>query len=272
MRDQVVSDLKNEQITSVDISYLVRYTKLKARVSAFYTNFRNKISNDVFYHEDFQTFVNYIMTGIDRKHTGLEIGLEYNLTSKISLSAAGALGEYFHSSRPVATISRDNSAADFVTDRTIFIDNYYFSGTPQTAGTVGITYRSTKFWFFDINLNGFSKNYLSFNPDRRTAEAVKTINPTEQNELYLSVIQQERLPDGITVDFSMGKSTKLKDGSYLRINLNAGNILNNTKFISGGFEQLRFDYETKNVNRFPPRYFYSYGLNYNLNVSYTFAR
>ncbi|MBK9566488.1 MAG: TonB-dependent receptor [Saprospiraceae bacterium] len=272
VRDQVVSDLKNEQITSVDISYLVRYTKLKARVSAFYTNFRNKISNDVFYHEDFQTFVNYIMTGIDRKHTGLEIGLEYNLTSKISLSAAGALGEYFHSSRPVATISRDNSAADFVTDRTIFIDNYYFSGTPQTAGTVGITYRSTKFWFFDINVNGFSKNYLSFNPDRRTAEAVKTINPTEQNELYLSVIQQERLPDGITVDFSMGKSTKLKDGSYLRINLNAGNILNNTKFISGGFEQLRFDYETKNVNRFPPRYFYSYGLNYNLNVSYTFAR
>ncbi|MBK8053454.1 MAG: TonB-dependent receptor [Saprospiraceae bacterium] len=272
VRDQVVSDLKNEQITSADISYLARYTKLKARVSAFYTDFRNKISNDVFYHEDFRTFVNYIMTGIDRKHTGLEIGMEYNLTSKISLSAAGALGEYFHSGRPVATISRDNSAADFVTDRTIFIDNYYFSGTPQTAGTVGITYRSTKFWFFDINVNGFSKNYLSFNPDRRTAEAVKTINPTEQNELYQSVIQQEKLPDGITVDFSMGKSLKLKDGSYLRINLNAGNILNNTKFISGGFEQLRFDYETKNVNRFPPRYFYSYGLNYNLNISYTFAR
>lgn len=103
---------------------------------------------------------------------------------------------------------------------------------------------------FDINVNGFSKNYLSFNPDRRTAEAVKTINPTEQNELYLSVIQQERLPDGITVDFSMGKSTKLKDGSYLRINLNAGNILNNTKFISGGFEQLRFDYETKMLTDF----------------------
>lgn len=103
-------DLKNEQITWVNISYLVRYTKLKARVSAFYTNFRNKISNDVFYHEDF-LFVNYIMTGIDRKHTGLD-GLEYNLTSKISLSAAGALGEYFHSSRPVLQFSRDNSAAD----------------------------------------------------------------------------------------------------------------------------------------------------------------
>ncbi len=272
VRDQVAPNLKNEQISSADISYLARYTKLKARISAFYTDFRNKISNDVFYHEEFLTFVNYIMTGIDRKHTGIEAGLEYNLTSKISLSAAGALGEYFHSSRPSATISRDNSAEDFVSDRTIYIDNYYFSGTPQTAGTVGITYRSTKYWFFDINVNGFSKNYLSFNPDRRTSEAVKTINPTEENELYQSVIQQERLPDGFTLDFSMGKSIRLKDGSYLRINLNAGNILNNRNFISGGFEQLRFDYESKDVNRFPPRYFYSYGLNYNLNVSYTFAR
>lgn len=272
VRDQVVSNLKNEQIGSVDISYLARYTKLKARISAYYTDFRNKITNDVFYHEEFQTFVNYIMTGINRKHSGIEMGLEYNLTSKITLSAAAAWGEYFHSSRPLATISRDNSAVDFVTDRTIYIDNYYFSGSPQTAGTIGITYRSTKFWFFDVNVNGFSKNYLSFNPDRRAAEAVKTVNPTEQNELYQQIIQQEKLNDAITVDLSVGKSWRLKNGSYLRANLNAGNILNNTNFISGGFEQLRFDYETKDVNKFPPRYFYSYGLNYNLNISYTFPR
>jgi hypothetical protein len=272
VRDQLVSGLTNEKITAFDVSYLARYTKMKARLSAFYTDFRDKISNDVFYHEEFLTFVNYIMTGINRKHTGVELGIEYNLTSKLTLNVAGAYGEYYHTSRPTATISRDNSAEDFVTGRTVYIDNYYFAGMPQTAGTIGLNYRSTKFWFFGANINGFSKNYLSFNPDRRTAEAVASINATNETELFNQIIGEEKLPDAMTVDFSAGKSIRLKNGSFVRINLNAGNILNNTTFKTGGFEQLRFDYEGHNVNKFPPRYFYSYGTNFNLNISYIFPR
>ena len=86
------------------------------------------------------------------------------------------------------------------------------------------------------------------------------------------IIAEERLPDAITVDFSAGKSLRFSNGAFLRINLNAGNILNNTNFRTGGFEQLRFDYETKDVSKFPPRYFYSYGTNFNLNVAYIFPR
>ena len=272
MRDQIVSNLTNEKITAFDVSYLARYTKFKARISAFYTDFKDKISNDVYYHEEFRTFVNYVMTGIDRRHMGIEFGAEYNLTSKIALTVAGSVGEYYHTSRPLASISRDNSAEDFVQGRVVYIENYYVAGMPQTAGTVGVTYRSTKFWTFNLNVNGFSKNYLSFNPDRRTAEAVATVNPSTENDLLQTIIAEERLPDAITVDFSAGKSIRFDNGAFLRINLNAGNILNNTNFRTGGFEQLRFDYETKDVSKFPPRYFYSYGTNFNLNVAYIFPR
>ena len=263
--------MTNEKITSGEISYLARYTNLKARVTAFYTNFEDKISNDVFYHEEFRTFVNYLMTGIDRRHTGLEMGLEYQLNNNFAFVVAGSLGQYIHTSRPSATISRDNSAEDFVQDRTIYINNYYVAGMPQNAGTIGLQF-DKDYWFLNVNVNGFSKNYLSFNPDRRTAEAVEGTSLPEQAELFNTIIDQEKLPDAVTVDIFCGKSIRFKNRSTLNINLNVGNILNNKNFITGGFEQFRFDFEGKDVSKFAPRYFYAFGTNYSLNISYVFAR
>lgn len=268
VRDQVASNITSEKITAFDVSYLARYTDLKVRVSLFYTDFKDKTTSDVFYHEDFRTFVNYLVTNIDRRHMGVEIGANYNLTSKIELSAAASIGEYIHTSRPLVTISRDNSAEDFVQDRVVYVKNYYVPGSPQIAGTVGISYRSSKYWNFNLNVNGFAKNYLSFNPDRRTEEAVRDVYKYGENNLFSKIVDQEKLPDAMTVDFSAGKSHRLKTGAFLRVNLNIGNILNNTNFRSGGFENSRYDFESKDVDRFPPRYFYAFGLNYNLNVAY----
>ncbi|MBK9735692.1 MAG: TonB-dependent receptor [Saprospiraceae bacterium] len=267
-KDQIVKNLTSEKITSGELSYLARYTKLKGRVTAFYTDFKDKINSDVYYHEDYQTFVNYIQTGIDRRHLGVEVGLEYKITSKISLTAAGSLGQYIHTSRPLATISRDNSATDLVQDRVVYINNYYVAGMPQQAGTLGLNYSGYK-WFFNVNVNYFAKNYLQFNPDRRTAEAIGKINPTEQKDLYQSIIAEEKLPDAMTVDIFCGKTIKL-GGESFSLNLNIGNILNNTNFRTGGFEQLRFDNVGKDVNKFPPRYFYAFGTNFTLNISYIF--
>jgi hypothetical protein len=272
IRDQVVSNITNEKITSAEVSYLARYTRLKGRVTAFYSDFKDKLTNDVYYHEEFRTFVNYIQTGIHRRHMGVELGLEYNLNARISFTAAGSVGQYIYTSRPLATISRDNSAEPYVQDRTIYINNYYVPGMPQKAGTVGIRYSSSKFWFFNVNLNGFADNYLAFNPDRRTAEAVSGVNPAEQSDLFNSIIAEEKLPNAFTVDVFCGKSLRFKDRSTLNINLNVSNLLNNQNFKTGGFEQLRFDFESKNVNKFPPRYFYAFGTNFSLNLSYVFAR
>lgn len=270
VRDEVVDNLKNEKITAVDLSYLARYTNFKARVSAFFTQYDDKITNDVFYHEDFRTFVNYVMTDIDSRHMGVELGFDYSLNSRMDIKGAFSVGQYYYTNRPKATISRDNSSENIVTDRVVYIENYYVPGTPQTAGTIGLTYRNTKYWTFNVNVNGFAQNYLSFNPDRRTEEGVKDIYIYGDSELYHQIVDEVKLKDNFTVDAGIGKSIRFKNNSYLRINLNIGNLLNNQSFVTGGFEQYRFDFASKNINKFPPRYFYAYGLNYNLGVAYLF--
>ena len=52
-------------------------------------------------------------------------------------------------------------------------------------------------------------------------------------------------------------------GCYCMVN----NILNNKEMITGGYEQLRFDVRERNVDAYPPRYFYSFGTNFFVNLS-----
>jgi hypothetical protein len=54
----------------------------------------------------------------------------------------------------------------------------------------------------------------------------------------------------------------VKQNTYLVFNLGVNNILNNTTINTGGYEQLRFDYADRNVNKFPPVLYYAFGTNF----------
>ncbi|HEY6978311.1 MAG TPA: hypothetical protein VH396_18565, partial [Chitinophagaceae bacterium] len=58
-----------------------------------------------------------------------------------------------------------------------------------------------------------------------------------------------------------------KRGVYLVFSAGINNLLNNRDMITGGYEQLRFDFDTRDPNQFPPKYYYGYGINYFLSVT-----
>jgi hypothetical protein len=208
------------------------------------------------------------MNGISRQHTGVEGGIEMTLPYGISIEAAGAHGQNIYTSRPEATISQDNSANKLVEGRTVFIENYYVPG-PQTGASLTLRYNAKNYWFVSLTGSYVDNNYLDFNPDRRTIAGVEPIVKSEQPELWNQIVAQEKLPSVFTLNFFGGKSWKIND-YYIAVNASVGNVLDNTNLITGGFEQFRFDYETKDVNRFPPRYFHGFGRNYSINVSVSF--
>ena len=267
-RYQVVDGLTSEKITSAEASYLLRDPELKGRLTAFYTDFKDQLNNITFYLDSDQTFGNLTSNGIGKRHIGVEGGFEKKLNTRFSLILAGSVGQYIYTTRPQATITYDNST--FQRTTTVYIKNYYVPSMPQTAGTFGVNYNSSRYWFFNVNFNYFANNYSDMNPLRRTADAVADIHPTLQADLFKAIIAQEKLPAGYTVDIFCGKSWRLKGNKFLAANLNVGNILNNQDLKIGGREQLRFDFVNRDVNRFPPRYFYAFGLNYNLNISLRF--
>lgn len=263
-RNEVVNNLSNIQILSADINYIVRYPNLKMRLSAFYSEINNQTWARNFYHDEYRTFINYMMSGMDQLFRGVELGAEYNITSKWQASGAFTTAQYLYNNRPMAKIVRDNAREVVADERLIYLKNYKIGGMPQTAATIGLKYNSPKFWWVGINYNYLADIYLDPNPDRRTEESMDRYVTSDPQ--VAKIIDQQKLDNGYTINLSGGKSWRMKNGDMIRFNANINNLLNNTNFITGGFEQLRYD--AGDIDRFPPKLGYAFGLNYFIMLTY----
>lgn len=262
VRNDVVPNLSSEKIFGGDINYTIRYPWLFARFTYYYTRFLNQTEITSFYHDDYRTYVNYILTGVDKQHQGLEVGIEVKATKFMSVYGVASVGDYRYTNRPQGTISFDNGSKPD-TSGTVYLKNFYVPTTPQTALSGGFKF-NYKYWFFDINANYYDNGWLDFNPERRTQLAIKGLGPDDP--LIKEITQQQKLKGGFTLDASLGKSFRIKKTVFLNVNFSMTNILNNTDIQSGGFEQNRFDFETKDISKFPPKYYYYYGRTFYLNI------
>ena len=262
-RDNVVDGLEKEVINAGEIRYNLSAPYLKMSVAGFYVSTKHGIESASFYHDDLNTFVNLSMTGVDKEYAGIEAALEYKITPKLSIHGAANIGQYIYTSRPTATLTQDNDGSLLLENITVYAKNLYVSGTPQTAYTGGLTYRSKRFWSLYLNVNRFEESWIGYNPLRRTTQAVADVEP--QSEQWDEILKQEKLDGAWTLDLSFYKSWLVdwpKNRTYFALNIGITNLLNNQDYINGGYEQYRFDFETKDVSKFPAKYSYMQGLNY----------
>ncbi len=262
--NRVIPDLANEKVLSSDVNYNLRSPYIKARLSAYYTLFMDQHELKSFFHDTYNTFINYSMSGIDKEHRGIEFGAEIKLTSTLKAKLATALGSYKYKSRPNVTITKDNSDSIFSYNQSVYIKNFFVSGTPQTAAMIGLDYASPKSWYLSTNASFFGDSYIDFNPERRTAEMV---NPDDPNMNLIT--EQTKLPSAILVDASIGKSWRIKK-YFINFNFQVTNIFDKTDFKTGGYEQLRYAGLVSDLKKFPPRYYYAFGRTYYLTVGLRF--
>jgi len=263
--DRTGKNLRMENILSGDASYFYRGINSTFKITAYQTYFNNQTDIRSYYDDSYQTFVNILLQDIDKVHQGIEVGAEIKINSDFTLVGAYNIGNYVYTSNPEATLSYDNGSKPDTVE-TIYQKYFYVSGF-QNAGSLGIKYRNAKYWFASINFNIFDKNYLEFAPSRRTTNAIANLGPGDP--LIKEITEQQKLKGGYTLDLSIGKSWKI--GSYyLALNANVNNVLDKKDLITGGYEQMRYDNQTHNLNKFPPKYFYGYGRTYFLMVTFRF--
>ncbi len=264
VRDDLVPNLKSETIMSGDLSYIVRTPTVKSRLTLFYTEFNDQTWSRSFYHDELRTFVNYNMSGVDQTHMGAELGVDINLTSTLSMSLVGGTGDYFYSNRPEVIITRDNDREVLAEEKTVYWENYKVGGMTHTIGSVGMRYNSPRYWFVGGNLNYFNDIYIDINPDRRTEEAISGY--VDSDPQWRDIIDQEKMGNEFTLDIFAGKSWRIQRQYFINLNVSVNNVLDHTDFNMGGFEQLRYD--SSDIDRFPPKYFYLYGRTFFINLAF----
>jgi hypothetical protein len=264
-RNTMVGDMVNEKISSVDLSYHLRFPNIKGRLTLYQAQIKDQASILTFFQEGSSTLVNFISTGIDHQYRGLELGLEGNVTQTVTLSAAIAQGQNIYTDRPKVTTVVDNDNSVLAKEEA-FLENYRVGRSPQTAMNFGVNYRSPKFWFTGLNFSYFADNWLEPLGYRRTSTAVASL--VNSDPQWNQMLAQQQLDNGGVLNFFAGKSWRIDYKYYFLITANVSNVLDKTDFRTGGFEQGRPTPQT--LDLFPNRYGYMYGRTYFLMVRFSF--
>ncbi|MGM5470606.1 carboxypeptidase regulatory-like domain-containing protein [Flavobacteriaceae bacterium LMO-SS05] len=275
----IVSDITEEKISTADISYIFRSPIVKAKLTGYYAKIEDANEISFFYADgiggDNTAFVQEILQGIDKKHFGVELGIEAQVTPTIKLKGVAALGQYTYDNNPNLYLT----SSDFETGRQDFgkasLKDYKLAGGPQTALSAGFEYRDLDFWWVGATANFFDHTYVDISPLTRTKNFYQDSDGLPFNDydetIARHLLKQERFDNYMTVNLVGGKSWKLSD-YYLGFFASVNNVLDEV-YKTGGFEQGRNanyrqlnDDNSNDIPLFGSKYWYGRGITYFLNM------
>ena len=279
MNNDFVQNLRNERILSSEINYQYVGSWLRANFSAYYNHLTHITEWQNFYFDDANSFTYVSMTGIKKNYYGVELGLDFKLTSFLNFKALGTWSEAKNINN-ADVIYMNSTKSTFYKD-VVYNEGMRESGTPLSAYSGILSFHQSG-WFIDLKGNYYDRIYLSYAPSLRYGSTLRTMGTKfggiDAEGNYTPYAQSEG-KGGFMLDASIGKNIYLKRGS-LSINLMITNILNNQKIVSGGYEQSRSSYTINQTtgeataraydfNKNPKKYYVN-GINGMLNIAYKF--
>lgn len=288
--NQFVPNIQSEKVNSLDVNYYLRLPKLTGRLTGYYTRFQDATDINFFFVESGvgSDFVQEAITDLDKLHKGVEIGLEYQLSSAVKLTAVAAIGNYVYANDPSISINFDTAGAEeelinqegTINLGTASIKNYKLAQGPQKAFALGINYRDPKYWWIGATANYLANNYANISTITRTQSFYLDPEtglpfPEATDENVNKLLTQKPLDNFYLLNLVGGKSW-LKKGKYISIFASVNNVFD-AVFRTGGYEQSRNgnfgQLQQDNLSgtpSFAPKYWYGYGRTYFLNVAYSF--
>ena len=274
----IVPNITEEKIMSFDASYILRSSMIKARLTGYYTKMEDANEISFFYADGIQgfeetsEFIQEVLQGIDKKHMGVELGIEAQVTSTIKLKGVASVGEFTYDNNPNLYLTSNDITVELGQST---LKDYKVAGGPQRAFSAGFEYRDPDYWWFGATANFFSNAYVDVSPLTRSKNFYLDTDGLPFNdydtELARELLQQEQFNDYMLVNLIGGKTWKIKD-YYIGFFASVNNILDK-EYKTGGFEQGRnanFRELRDDVNNgarvFGPKYWYGRGTTYFVNV------
>ncbi len=284
--NDIVIGLIDEKIISIDAGYYLRHPKINAKFTAYWINLKDQ-TDISFYFADGLTgiensettaFVQEVLTGINKQNLGVEIGVEIPIIQTIKLKGVAAISQSTFSNDPYLYLTSDDFTEPLNYGE-VYLKNYFVSGGPQQAYSIGFEYNSQNYWWFGVTGNYFKNAYVNVAPILRTNNFYKDADGLPihdyDEDIAKELLKQEKFKPYYLVNLVGGKSWKVKN-YYFGFFANVSNILNTT-YKTGGFEQSRnANYQTlledksRTLPLFGPKYWYGYGTSFYTSIYFRF--
>ncbi len=274
IKDDRIPYLQSRKILSYDLNYSFLFPSVRGRLTGFRTHILGTSENLGYYDDALRTFINHMLMKADKIYQGVELGISVNLNRSFTISSAATIADHHYTNNAIGVKSFENGSNPDIQE-TVLTKGLKINTGPQLAANITLDYFHPKMWFADITLNYFDNNYLDFAPNRFTESNMALYDMDTSGEAKRVLGTQEKLKGGFMLDASLGKVIYLPKRRSMNFNLSFSNILNNRSMITGGYQQGRMPLsdgvvDTKNLNRFPNKYYYAWGFNMFLHLGFRF--
>ncbi len=283
VNNSATDGITSETIKGLDWSYIIKTPIFKTRFTGYFSQIVNATNINFYYADAINSsgngaYVSEAVTGMNKKNRGIEVGLEYQMTSTFKLIGVAAYGEYTITNNPNVSLT-DDATSTVTNYGKAKLAGYKQAGMPQQAYSFGIEYRDPKFWWIGANANYLADNYLSVSSILRTDNFytnVDNVGIKIDQILANQYLKQEKFDSFFLMNLVGGKSWRMK-ATTLGLFATLNNVLDIT-YKTGGYEQSRNatyrqefeDHQSGGPSVFSPKYFYGYGRTYMVNIYLTF--
>lgn len=300
--ESVAPGITNMVINANDLSYVMNTPFLKMRLTGYLIDTQNDTNVQRFFADGIQltregqdgaanttvqsAFVTQVMTNVEKRNLGAELGVDVKILPTLTLQGLATYGQFTYQNDPKIYFTSDATGVfanglSYLDMGKAYMKNYRLSGTPQQAYSVGFRYSSPKFWWFGANWNYLDDNYLDPSSIIRTERFVQ--NPVSgtpyvglTEDMLRNVLAPHQLPSAYFFNANAGKSWRV-GAYYVMITASVNNVFDNTKYITGGFEQTRrvtvpgfIQENERETPLFGPKYWYTQGRSYFINLQVRF--
>lgn len=241
----------SQKVVGGDLTYEFNYPIVRGRVTGFYSRFWDGTELNGYYDDEVRTFVNQAITGINRRHCGIEAALSVKLGTYFTLTGATSVGDYRYTSNAYSVTSAENGMAlaeqldpqthttyvpVYETRDSVLLKGLRVSTGPQVNASLKLSFFHPKMWFADITVSYYDWNFLDVAPSRRMKGLFTgyRADGTNVNGWYGDTNKKDpNLPTAI----------ETTDGKSLNINeRTAAGYPSNAVLDENGIPQLRYPY------------------------------
>ena len=222
-----VINLKNEQISTVELGYRFENRTVKANLNGFYTLWNNvSMLSDEYVQLESNLQTRAMINGLNAIHKGIEIEFNAQIDRIFSLGGFLLLADYRWKNNVSARLfNNENIVVDTIN---VFVENIFVGGTAQQQFGLFANLRILSFFNIKAEWQLSTKTYAGFNPTFRN-------NPNDTSQPF-------RFPSFNTLNIYLGIPFKLFKTTGL-IQVNGYNILN-SQHIEWGEDGINHDLNT----------------------------
>ena len=176
--NQLMRDIQNENIASIELGYGFSNTRLAANINAYYTDWQNRPVNSPprVFLPDRGILVQSNLNDMNAIHKGIEISLKYNVSKQITAEAFASFGDwrwnsaktvYFYDDQgqQIKQVDGNNQPIDSLPMTISFDAKGVFVGdAPQTQIGGSLQYSFAKDAYIKARYTYFDKHYSNFDP------------------------------------------------------------------------------------------------------------